>query len=83
MKEHPPNVITTESRVNSSGRATPPSRPPPIETRANASAVDTPTMRIDTATLPPDDRELKRDVALILKWKAADYDTVAGRREIK
>lgn len=40
-------------------------------------------MRIDTATLPPDDRELKRDVALILKWKAADYDTVAGRREIK
>jgi hypothetical protein len=40
-------------------------------------------MRINTALLPPEDRELKRDVSLILKWKAAEYDTPAGRRELK
>jgi hypothetical protein len=40
-------------------------------------------MQINTATLPPEDRELKRDVVTILKWKAADYDTPAGRAEIK
>lgn len=46
-------------------------------------SADTPTMQVNTALLPPEDRELKRDVALILKWKAADYDTVEGRRELK
>jgi hypothetical protein len=40
-------------------------------------------MAINTATLPPEDRELKRDVNIILKWRAQDYDTLDGRREIK
>jgi hypothetical protein len=77
------NVITTQSRDSSAGRATPP-RPPPILTSASALvSADTPTMRINTAMLPPEDRELKRDVVQILKWKAVDYDTPAGRRDIK
>lgn len=40
-------------------------------------------MSINTATLPPEEKELKRDVKLILSWKAKDYDSAEGRREIK
>jgi hypothetical protein len=78
-----PNVIDTRSRESSGSRTISP-RPPAIQTRASQLvSADTPTMQINTATLPPEDRELKRDVTLILKWKAADYDTPAGRKEIK
>lgn len=77
-----PNVITTTSRPNSRQSTSP--RPLAIHTsRDSLVQADTPSMQIDTATLPPDERELKRDVGIILKWKAPDYDTPLKRAELK
>jgi hypothetical protein len=84
MKDEP-NVITTTSRPHSrqsDSKMSP--RPTPIHTSKDSLVqADTPTMQIDTATLPPEERELKRDVGIILKWKAPDYDTPLKRAELK
>ena len=54
-------------------KRTPPRRPPSIDTTSRA---DTPSyITLDSATLPPEDVQLKRDVAYILKWGQSEYDS--------